>query len=178
MGGAPQLLCEVGWVLGGWVSTASRWIGLKCANNRASRSVGDGLISVGGVWEAACEMNRHTTFKFCLDPTADQHDLFMRHAGAAQFAFNQSLRTVKTALSQRRSDPALNVPWTGFDLIKSFNAWKKSGDAGRKIVVDSVGIAEVEVTGLGWRGEVCQQVFEEAAVERWRRGQSRAAVNV
>ena len=31
--------------------------------------------------------------------------------------------------------------------------------------VDSDGVAETTVTGLAWRGEVCQQVFEEAAVD-------------
>ena len=32
-------------------------------------------------------------------------------------------------------------------------------------VVDADGVADVVVTGLAWRAEVCQQVFEEAAVE-------------
>lgn len=32
-------------------------------------------------------------------------------------------------------------------------------------VIDAAGDAEVVVTGLSWRGEVCQQVFEEAAVD-------------
>jgi putative transposase len=48
-----------------------------------------------------------------------------RHAGASRFAFNQCLRTVKTALTQRKADPSVEVPWTGFDLINAFNAWKK-----------------------------------------------------
>jgi hypothetical protein len=30
-------------------------------------------------------------------------------------AFNQCLRIVKTALSARRADPDIDVPWTGFD---------------------------------------------------------------
>ena len=29
------------------------------------------------------EMSRHTTFKFCLDPTVEQHDVLARHAVAA-----------------------------------------------------------------------------------------------
>ncbi|WP_040855183.1 hypothetical protein [Nocardia niigatensis] len=33
------------------------------------------------------------------------------------------------------------------------------------IAVDPHGIAAIEVTGLAWRGEVCQQVFEESAVD-------------
>jgi putative transposase len=57
------------------------------------------------------------------------------------------------------------VPWTGFDLINAFNAWKKTEVAGRVVSVDSDGVAEVVVTGLPWRAAVCQQVFEEAAVD-------------
>ncbi len=38
-------------------------------------------------------------------------------------------------------------------------------DAGRVFVVDPGGVTEPEVTGLVWRTEVCQQVFEEAAVD-------------
>ena len=110
-------------------------------------------------------MSRHTTFRFCLDPTVEQHDVLARHAGASRFAFNQCLRTVKTALTQRKADPDVKVPWTGFDLINAFNAWKKTEDAGRVIAVDGDGAAEVAVTGLSWRREVCQQVFEEAAVD-------------
>jgi putative transposase len=51
------------------------------------------------------------------------------------------------------------------DLINTFNAWRKTVDAGRVVAVDSAGAAEVVVTGLPWRSEVCQQVFEEAAVD-------------
>ncbi|BBY42506.1 RNA-guided endonuclease InsQ/TnpB family protein [Mycolicibacterium celeriflavum] len=110
-------------------------------------------------------MARHTTFRFCLDPTVEQCEVLARHGGASRFAFNQCLRIVKTALTQRRTDAGVQVPWTGFDLINAFNAWKKSEDAGRVFTVDSQGVAEVAVTGLSWRGEVCQQVFEEAAVD-------------
>ena len=110
-------------------------------------------------------MTRHTTFRFCLDPTVEQHAVLSRHAGAARFAFNQSLRTVKTALAERNTDPSTEVPWTGFDLINAFNSWKKTEAAGRAFAVDRSGVAELRVTGLAWRGEVCQQVFEEAAVD-------------
>src|SRR6201987_142108 len=110
-------------------------------------------------------MSRHTTFKFCLDPTVEQHEVLARHAGAARFAFNQCLRIVKTALSARKNNPGIVVPWTGFDLINTFNAWKKTQAAGRIFVVDARGGVEVAVTGLSWRREVCQQVFEEAAVD-------------
>ncbi|WP_378404233.1 RNA-guided endonuclease TnpB family protein [Rhodococcus daqingensis] len=110
-------------------------------------------------------MVRHTTFRYCLDPTVEQQAVLARHAGAARFAFNQSLRAVTTALSCRRTDPNVVVPWSGFDLINAFNAWKKTADAGRVFVVDADGVAEIRVTGLTWRTEVCQQVFEEAAVD-------------
>jgi putative transposase len=118
-----------------------------------------------GAGTLAGEMSRHTTFRFCLDPTVEQHEVLARHAGAARFGFNQCLRMVKTGLTQRDSDPDTDVPLTGFDLINAFNAWKKTADAGRVFSVDTNGDAEIIVTGLRWRGEVCQQVFEEAAVD-------------
>ncbi len=110
-------------------------------------------------------MARHTTFRFCLDPTDEQYEVLARHAGASRFAFNQCLRIVKTALTQRKSDAGVQVPWTGFDLINAFNAWKNTADAGRAFTVDADGATEVLATGLPWRREVCQQVFEEAAVD-------------
>ncbi|WP_433716993.1 RNA-guided endonuclease InsQ/TnpB family protein (plasmid) [Nocardia sp. CA-084685] len=110
-------------------------------------------------------MSRHTTFRYCLDPTIEQQAVLVRHAGAARFAFNKSLDFVKTALTQRKSDPDHSVPWTGFSLINAFNGWKKAEDAGRVFVVAPGGAAEVAVTGLVWRTQVCQQVFEEAAVD-------------
>src|ERR1700758_902858 len=109
-------------------------------------------------------MSRHTTFRFCLDPTVEQQQVLARHAGAARFAFNQCLWMVKTAFTQRKTNPAIEVPWTGFDLINAFNGWKKTDDAGRVLTVDPA-VAEVVVTGLRWRRQVCQQVFEEAAVD-------------
>ena len=57
------------------------------------------------------------------------------------------------------------MPWTGFDLINTFNGWKKTEDAGRVFTVDTTGDAQIIVTGLRWRRQVCQQVFEEAAVD-------------
>jgi putative transposase len=72
---------------------------------------------------------------------------------------------VKTNLRQRKTDPAVKVPWSGFDLINRFNAWKKSEDAGRVFTVDAEGVTKIAVTGLAWRDRVYQQVFEEAAVD-------------
>lgn len=119
-------------------------------------------------WVVECSpvMTRHTAFKFCLDPTDEQCELLARHAGAARFAFNQCLRIVKGALSERGADPNVGVPWTGFDLINTFNAWKRTENAGRGVfTVDAAGVVEPAVTGLPWRTQLCQQVFEEAAVD-------------
>jgi putative transposase len=110
-------------------------------------------------------MSRHTTFKFCLDPAVEQHEVLARHSGASRYAFNQCLAMVKTALTHRQTHRDTDVPWTGFDLINAFNAWKKTADAGRVFTVGSDGVAETVVTGLAWRREVCQQVFEEAAAD-------------
>jgi len=98
-------------------------------------------------------------------PAVEQDEVLVRHAGASRFAFNQCLRIVKTALTQRKTDPNTNLGWTGFDLINAFNAWKKTEDAGRLFTVNTQGSAEVAITGLPWRRQVCQQVFEEAAVD-------------
>ncbi|HET9875735.1 MAG TPA: transposase, partial [Mycobacterium sp.] len=45
------------------------------------------------------------------------------------------------------------------------NAWKKTENAGRVFTVDTAGVAQLGITGLAWRTQVCQQVFEEAAVD-------------
>ena len=47
-------------------------------------------------------MSRFTAFRFCLDPTAEQHAVLPRHAGASRFGYNQALGMVKTALTDRR----------------------------------------------------------------------------
>jgi putative transposase len=129
-------------------------------------------------------MPRHTSFRFCLDPSVEQERVLSRHVGAARFAFNQALRLHKDARRGRgkESTPvimtgvvpdgdvdavpgAVRVPWTGFDLINAFNAWKRSETAGRRFLVDMTGTTRVEVTGLAWRDQVLAQVFEEAAVD-------------
>jgi putative transposase len=112
----------------------------------------------------AGEMSRHTMFRFCLDPMVEQRQALARYAGAARFAFNQCLRMVKAALTERKTDPRIEVPWTGFDLINAFNGWNKTEDAGRVFAVDTDGQVQTVVTGLVWRREACRQVFEEAAV--------------
>ncbi|WP_454856662.1 RNA-guided endonuclease InsQ/TnpB family protein [Promicromonospora soli] len=136
-------------------------------------------------------MPRHTSFRFCLDPSVEQERVLSRHVGAARFAFNQALRlhhdaraTAKRGQGQgstseaavgvvpdRAQRPpgdapgAVRVPWTGFDLINTFNKWKRSEAAGRRFVVDSTGMTRVQVTGLAWQDQVLAQVFEEAAVD-------------
>ncbi|MFQ6229243.1 RNA-guided endonuclease TnpB family protein [Nocardia sp. NPDC002869] len=110
-------------------------------------------------------MSRHTAFRYCLDPTVEQCARLARHAGAARFAFNQCLHMVKTALTYRKTDPSYPVPWTRYDLINAFNTWKKTEAAGRVFTVGTNGATEIRVTGLAWRDQVCQQVFEEAAVD-------------
>jgi putative transposase len=112
---------------------------------------------------------RHTSFRFLLDPSVEQERVLSRHVGAARFAFNQALRLHKDARAAvergRGSIPGSRVPWSGFDLINAFNAWKVSEAAGRRFVVDATGTVLVEVTGLVWRDQVLAQVFEEAAVD-------------
>jgi len=108
---------------------------------------------------------RHTTFRFALDPTPVQAAMLVRHAGASRFAFNQCHRLVTDALTAKRTDPHFRVPWSGFDLINAYNAWKGSEAAGRVFSVARDGATTKKVTGLAWRHDVSAQVFEEAAVD-------------
>jgi putative transposase len=104
-------------------------------------------------------MARHTTFRFCLDPTVEQSVALARHVGAARFAYNQCLRLHLDARERHRAlsgrggadavDQARDgVPWSGFSLINAYNRWKRSEAAGRRFLVTREGAAEVEVTGL------------------------------
>jgi putative transposase len=108
---------------------------------------------------------RYTTFRFALDLTPTQRQLLSRYAGASRFAYNQCLRLLADARTKHQRDPSVDVPWSGFDLINSFNAWKRSEAAGRVFVVARDGSTTKQVTGLAWRHEVSAQVFEEAAVD-------------
>jgi putative transposase len=108
---------------------------------------------------------RHTTFRFALDLAPTQRQMLVRHAGAARFAYNQCLRLLADARTERQRDPSVDLPWSGFDLINSFNAWKRSEAAGRVFVVAPDGSITKQVTGLAWRDQVSAQVFEEAAVD-------------
>jgi putative transposase len=108
---------------------------------------------------------RHTTFRYAIAPTPTQAAILARHAGASRFAYNQCLRLVVDALAAKRARSEAEVPWSGFDLINAFNAWKRGESAGRVFVAAPNGTITKQVTGLGWRHEVCAQVFEEAAVD-------------
>lgn len=102
-------------------------------------------------------MARITTFRWVLDPTPAQEQALVRHAGAARFAWSQCLAMVKAGLDARDAGADAAVPWTPFSPINAFNAWKRSGAAGMCV--------ETGAVGLAWRGQVCAQVFEEAAVD-------------
>ncbi len=52
---------------------------------------------------SSAAMSRHTTFRFCLNPSVEQSEVLARHAGAARFAFNQCLAMVKTQPAIRRT---------------------------------------------------------------------------
>jgi putative transposase len=108
---------------------------------------------------------RHTTFRYTLQPSPEQAAALARHAGAARYAYNQCLALVRQGLDRSRLDPTVQVPWSGYDLINAFNAWKRSPAAGRRFVASPDGTVMVEVTGLVWRQQVVAQVFEEAAVD-------------
>jgi putative transposase len=127
-------------------------------------------------------MARHTTFRFCLDPTVEQSVALARHVGAARFAFNQCLRLHLDARERHRAlsgrssahdvdqasdaDQAQDgVPWSRFSLINTYNRWKRSEAAGRRFLVTGDGVVEVEAIGLASRAEVSSQVSEEAAVD-------------
>src|SRR5450830_1300635 len=120
-------------------------------------------------------VSRHTTFQLAADPSVEQERALARHEGAARFAFNQCLRLHLDARHRSRAahddddqgdaGAVVRVPWSGFDFINAFNAWKRSEDAGRRFIASPNGVAELEVTGLAWRCEVSAQVFEEGAVD-------------
>ena len=122
-------------------------------------------------------MTRHTTFRYCLDPTSEQVSVLVRHAGASRFAFNQCLRMVKDALSASTSASDKVVPWSGFDLINAFNTWKKTDAAGRTFAVDTDGVIEIRVTGLAWRTKFVNRSSRRplsTVVGLWPRGRTPA----
>jgi putative transposase len=69
---------------------------------------------------------RHTTFRFALDATPVQEQLLAEHAGASRFAYNQCLRFVTDALTAKRIDPWVQVPWSGYDLINALTPGRRA----------------------------------------------------
>lgn len=54
------------------------------------------LVSASGVM-----LTRPVAYRFALDPTRAQRELFARYAGAARYAFNHHLARVRANLDQR-----------------------------------------------------------------------------
>jgi len=76
---------------------------------------------VGESWMLTGEMSRHTTFKFCLDPTVEQHDVLARHAG------RPGSHSTSAYGCENRAHPTQELPghrraMDRFDLIHAFNA--------------------------------------------------------
>ena len=110
-------------------------------------------------------MARTAAFQFTAHDNPVLNEKVRRHIGARRFAYNRCLEAVKDKLDERRAQPDVEVPWSGYSLINWWNGWKRSEDAGYALAVDSAGRAEIVDAGLSWRNEVCAQVFEEAAVD-------------
>jgi len=124
------------------------------------------LVSHTGV-----PLTRPVTFRFTLDPTREQHQQLLAHAGASRLAFNQQLGRVKANLEQRAAERSYgiaevgltpSVSWSKVSLINYMNAWKDGRSADARVSVDP-DTGEV-VRGLAWRGEVSTDVFETASV--------------
>ncbi|ANO12787.1 IS607 family element RNA-guided endonuclease TnpB [Mycobacteroides abscessus] len=72
-------------------------------------------------------------YRFVLDPTPTQAEMFESHAGGARFAYNHMLARVKANLSQREAERSYGIPdeeltpalgWSAKDLNDAFNAVK------------------------------------------------------
>jgi putative transposase len=63
-------------------------------------------------------------YRYALDPTPRQRRALASHCGAARYAHNWGLALVKRRLDQRQTDPAVQVPWTLFDLQREWNQAK------------------------------------------------------
>jgi putative transposase len=123
------------------------------------------LVSHTGV-----PLTRATTFRFTLEPTREQHQLLLAHAGAFRLAFNHQIGRVKANLDQRAAErsygiseanltPALS--WSKVSFINHMNAWKDGRAPGSRVKVLDDGTV---VRGLPWRAEVSADVFETASV--------------
>jgi putative transposase len=89
-----------------------------------------------------------------LAPKQEQIQLLRRHAGARRFAYNACVANVNALRTHKDEATRPKLPWSTFDNINYFNAFKHSTNAG---------VAEDGTPGLPWAREVSQQVFEEGA---------------
>jgi putative transposase len=119
------------------------------------------LVSHTGV-----PLPREVAFRFALDPTLAQQELFFSYAGAARFAFNHHIGRVKANMGQRRAEVSYGVlpealtpslSWSRESLINEFNAFKTGRLPSSPANPDGT-------RGLAWRTEVCADVFECASV--------------
>jgi len=116
-------------------------------------------------------LTRPVTFRFTLDPTREQHQQLLAHAGASRLAFNHQIARVKANLDQRAAERSYGIAeadltpslsWSKVSLISHMNAWKDGRDTSARVSVDP-DTGEV-MRGLPWRGEVSTDVFETASV--------------
>lgn len=114
-------------------------------------------VASPGVVSGQCEtfeaITRHTTFKFCLTPTAEQQQLLERHAGAYRFAFNQCLPIVKSVLDQARPTGVRSIAsqrrpsrWPVADLEDG--GWRNRCRERREV------LEIVDVQQPGWRATI------------------------
>lgn len=111
------------------------------------------------------EMARHATFRFRLDPTVEQQAVFGASCRRVAVGVEPLLANGENRPHPTPHRSPLGSALDGLRSDHSFNGWKKTEDAGRVFVVDAHGVAELRVTGLAWRSQVCQQLFEEAAID-------------
>jgi putative transposase len=113
------------------------------------------------------ELTRACAFKFALDPTRSQQNMFWRYAGARRFAYNHHLARVKDNLEVRATELEAGVAqdeltpglsWSKFSFINYFNQWKTGRTTDSPVNDDGT-------VGLAWRTEVCADVFECASVD-------------
>lgn len=110
------------------------------------------------------------TLRFTLDPTREQHQLLLAHAGAFRMAFNHQISRVKANLDQRAAEKSYGIAdadltpslsWSKVSLINHMNAWKDGRAPDSRVEVLEDGTT---VRGLSWRSAVSADVFETASV--------------
>ncbi len=115
---------------------------------------------------AGVPLTRAVTFRFTLEPTREQHQQLLAHAGAARLAFNHQVARVKANLDQRAAERTYGIAvadltpslsWSKVALINHMNAWKNGRDPHSPVNPDGT-------RGLSWRDEVSTDVFECASV--------------